>query len=255
MNYEPTLTTNNKTPAMKKISLSIMICIAAIVAKAQSELIVDPNAEVRTVSGSYSSIKVSGGIDLYLSQADNEAVAVSASEEKFIKRLKTTVDNGVLKIFMEEEGFLHINTKDRKLKAYVSFKDINKIDASGACDIHVSGTIAVNTLHLICAGASGFKGDVKVNDLEMDLTGASDITISGTARNVDIQSAGASDVKGIDLTTDMCTAKAAGSSDIEITVNKELNARATGASSITYRGNGGIKDMHSSGAASIRRKS
>jgi len=125
---------------------------------------------------------------------------------------------------MEDEGFLHITTKNRKLKAYVSFKDINKIDASGACDIHVSGTIAVSTLHLICSGASGFKGDVKVNDLEMDMSGASDIKISGTARNVNIESSGASDVKGIDLSTDMCTAKASGASDIEITVNKELNA-------------------------------
>lgn len=240
---------------MKKILLFMLVAVASIVARAQNDVIVDPNAEVRTLNASFTAIKVSGGIDLYLSQSDNEAVAVSASEDKFIKRLHTIVENGVLKIYMEDQGFLHISTKDRKLKAYVSFKDINKLDVVGAASIHVSGTIAVNVLHLSCSGASSFKGNVKVNDLEMGLSGASDIKIGGTAHSVNIESSGASDVKGIDLSTDMCTAKASGASDIEITVNKELNAHASGASSIRYKGDGGIKDMHSSGASSISRKS
>jgi hypothetical protein len=37
-------------------------------------------------------------------------------------------------------------------------------------------------------------------------------------------------------------------------VNKELNARASGASSISYKGEGLIKDLSSSGAASVKRK-
>jgi len=239
---------------MKKICLFLLVSVTAIFAKAQNDVIVDPNAETRTVSGSFTAIKVSGGIDLYLSQSGNEAVAVSASEEKYMKRMRTNVENGVLKIYMEDEGFLHITTKDRKLKAYVSFKDLNKLDASGACGIHVSGAIEVKALHLTCSGASSFKGSVKVTDLEMDLSGASDIKISGTAHSVNIETSGASDVKGNDLSTDLCTAKASGASDIEITVNQQLNAHASGASSIKFKGAGLIKDMHSSGASKIERK-
>ena len=121
--------------------------------------------------------------------------------------------------------------------------------------IHVSGTIAANSLHLSCSGASNFKGNVKVNDLEMDLSGASDIKISGTAKNVNIETSGASDVSGIGLSSDLCTAKATGASDIEITVNQQLNAHASGASSISFKGDGLIKDMRSSGASKIQRKS
>ena len=105
---------------MKKICLSILVCIAATAVSAQDKIVVDPNAEVRTLNASFHSIKVSGGIDLYISQSDNEAIAVSASEERFLKTMRTTVENGVLRIYMDE-GFLHISTKDRKLKAYVSF--------------------------------------------------------------------------------------------------------------------------------------
>jgi len=69
---------------MKFFFLFAIITLATIVARAQ-EVIVDPNAEARTLSGSFTAIKVSGGIDIYLSQSDNEAVAVSASEEKLSK--------------------------------------------------------------------------------------------------------------------------------------------------------------------------
>ncbi len=240
---------------MRKIFLFMLIAVAATNAKAQNDVIVDHNAETRTLNASFTSIKVSGGIDVYLSQSDNEALAVSASEEKFIKRMRTVVENNVLKIYMDDPGFLHITTKERNLKVYVAFKNIDKIDASGACGVHVSGTIAVNTLHLVCSGASGFKGNIKVSDLEMDLSGASSIRISGTANSVNIETSGASDVKGGDLTTDNCTAKASGASDIEITVNKELNAHASGASKISYKGAGGIREIHSCGSSKIERKS
>ena len=93
-----------------------------------------------------------------------------------------------------------------------------------------------------------------VTSLIMDLSGASDVTISGSASVVVIESSGASDVKGYDLVTDMCTAKASGASDVNITVNKELNARASGSSDIYYKGSAVIKDMQSSGASNISRK-
>ncbi len=88
----------------------------------------------------------------------------------------------------------------------------------------------------------------------MNLSGASDVTIGGTAPVVNISTSGASDVKGFDLITNICTSKACGASDINITVNSELNANASGASHIYYKGDGVIKDIQSSGNSTIERK-
>jgi hypothetical protein len=98
------------------------------------------------------------------------------------------------------------------------------------------------------------KEQVTVTSLDIDLSGASDVRISGTATNVNIESSGASDVKGFDLITDTCTAKASGASDIHLTVNKELNAHASGASDITYKGTGVIKEVHSNGASTVSKR-
>jgi Putative auto-transporter adhesin, head GIN domain len=237
---------------MKKIFFVLVVMFFTNASRAQNDIVVDPNATLRTLNGDFNTIKVSGGIDLYLSQSDNIAIAVSASKENYKEGIRTVIENGTLKIFYEGEKNWKQN--DRKLRVYVSFIDLKKIEATGACDVIVSGSLSVAALEIEMSGACDFTGRVKVNDLKIDLSGASDIKISGTADKVDIENSGASDVKGYDLVTDYCNAKATGASDIKITVNKELTAHATGASDIMIKGAALIKEMNSSGASSIKIK-
>lgn len=238
---------------MKKIFVSVLAAVLMLSATAQKDIINDPNAEARVLSGSFTSIKVTGGIDLFLSEGDQEAIAVSASETKYRDAIKTEINNGQLRIYFEGERSWN-NWKNKNLRVYVAYKNLEKLEATGACDVQVSGVITVPSLQLNFSGASDFKGAVSVTDLKIELSGASDVTIKGTATKVDIASSGASDVKGYDLTADFCSAKASGASDIHITVNKELSAHASGASDIKYKGNAVIKEQHTGGASSVEKK-
>jgi hypothetical protein len=238
---------------MKKIICSVVILCAALIATAQKEIINDPNAEVRTISGSFNNIRVSEGIDLFLTQSNDEAVVVSASESKFKEGIKTVVENNTLKIYYFGEK--NWNLKNRNLRVYVSFKNLESLEASGASDIQVAGIITVASLSITLTGASDFKGAVKVTDLKMEMSGASDVTIKGIAETVKIETSGASDVNGYELVTDICTAKASGASDVNITVNKTLKASASGSSDISYKGNATIQETHTSGASSVSKKS
>jgi hypothetical protein len=238
---------------MKKFFLSVALFLFATISVAQQTMITDANVQQRTLNGSFNAIKVSGGIDLYLSQYETESVAVSASEDQFRERIKTVIENGTLKIYYDGDKMW--NKGNKKLKAYVSFKNLENLTASGASDVVIAGSIAVPALRIDCSGASDFKGAVKVDKLTIELSGASDAKISGSASEVSIQSSGASDVKAYELVTDNCTAKASGASDINITVNKELNVHVSGASDVFYKGSAVIRDMHTSGASTVARKS
>src|SRR5688500_17477527 len=116
---------------MKKI-LSIL-ALSLLVLSAQAQQINDPNVEVRPLTG-FSSIKVSNAIDLYLSQGDEEAVAVSADKVAWRNHIKTSVQGGVLRIYYENTGD-GFKMGNRKLKAYVSVKDLVNLEASGASDV------------------------------------------------------------------------------------------------------------------------
>ncbi|TAH09933.1 MAG: DUF2807 domain-containing protein, partial [Sphingobacteriia bacterium] len=111
-----------------------------------------------------------------------------------------------------------------------------------------------NDLKIELSGASDLTGDITVENLSVTLSGASNCTLKGVAEKASINANGASSAKAYDLNSNYAKIDASGASSIRITVNKELNARASGASSISYKGEGLIKDLSSSGAASIKHR-
>ena len=236
---------------MKKCLLMILGMVAFGGLMAQT-VINDPNAVTRNAKD-FHGIEVSSAINLYLSQGNEEAVAVSAVDTKYRDLIKTEVVNGVLKIYLDRDGWKW-SSGDKKLKAYVSIKTIDRLSGSGASDIMVDGYLSGTKFDVRLSGASDFKGGIKFDEVSLDQSGASDVTINGTAHHLTIEASGASNVKGYDLVTEECSVRASGASDIKISVNKELNAKATGASSISYKGDGVIRDLHSSGASSISKK-
>jgi hypothetical protein len=234
---------------MKKALLSLVLVLLVSVLFAQTVIVHDPNAVLRPVTA-FRSITVSDAIDLYISQGDEEGVVVSAENSHSRERIQTTVENGVLKIRCDKNA-----PGNRNLKAYVSFKTLEKLTASGASDVYVQGSIKGEQLDIILSGASDFKGKVDLKNLNIEQSGASDAVISGTAANLKIQSSGASDLKGFELYAENCDASASGASDIRITVTRELNASASGASSVHHKGEAIIRTVSSSGASRIIRKS
>jgi hypothetical protein len=239
---------------MKKIVLLLSSALVFFAASAQNKIIDDPNAQVRRLNSSFHAVEVSNAIDLYLVQGNEETVAVSAEDRDDIPRITTEVDNGVLRIRFEHDSWFRWFKNHRKLKAYVSFKNIDRLSASGASDVYVQGIITADKLNVRLSGASDMKGELKVNDLDIEQSGASDATISGAATNVTISASGASDVKAYDFVTENCTARASGASSVKITVNKELNVHASGASDINYKGSAVIRNLHSSGASGVSKR-
>jgi Putative auto-transporter adhesin, head GIN domain len=217
----------------------------------QEIIINDPNAEVRNVT-SFSGIKVSGGIDLYLSQGEEYSLAVSAREENYRDNIKTEVRNGVLYISYSDHSGR--NRGDKQLRVYISFKTLESLEGSGASEVMINGVLASNSMLLRLSGASNIKGAVKITNLNMELSGASVVTVKGTVENLKLNASGASDIKNYDLQVDNCVAEISGASDIRITITNSIAASASGASTLYYHGNPEKKDVTTSGASSISQR-
>jgi len=239
---------------MKKIQVMLMGMLLSTVLFAQT--INDANAEPRNLSG-FHVIKISNAFTVYISQGNEDAVAISASKAEYREKIITKVENGVLIIrFDDDKKFWKGWNGDKtKLKAYISVKKIDRLDVSGACDVFFEEGISSEDLTVRLSGASDLKGKIDAKKLSFDISGASDATISGNAAELSVEASGASDFKGFDMTTNYCTAEASGASSVNITVNKELNAKASGASSVRFKGEGLIRDIKTSGASNVTRKS
>lgn len=214
-------------------------------------IINDKNAEVRNV-GEFSGIRVSGGIDVYLSQSDEYALAVSASNQKMKDDIETKIVDGVL-VISYNSRHLNINEK-RYLRAYISFKTLQSIEGSGACNINIQETFTSKVLRLTLSSACDLKGKIAIDDMDAKLSGASTAKITGKINNLKLEASGASDLKNYGLHVENLIATLSGASDVRIFISNSLTVKASGASSLNYSGDPSKVDINASGASSVKQR-
>jgi hypothetical protein len=239
---------------MKKIFFLLYLVVAAsFISMAQEKLIQDPNVEKRSVTG-FHTIRIEDGIDLYLTQDDNEAVAVSASKIEYRDKIKTTVDNGVLRINFDRNAWEMLGWRNRKLRAYVSVKTLKELSASGGSDVFVQSGLKTNDFKMHISGGSDFSGMINADNLDIHASGGSDTKISGKVVNLKISASGGSDFNGYDLVAENVFISASGGSDARITATRELGVECSGGSDVDYKGNAVIKYKSSSGGSSVSKR-
>ena len=212
-------------------------------------IINDKNVEERNI-GDFTGIKVSGGIDVYLSQSNDYALAVSASTQKMREDIVTKIVDGIL-VISYNSRYASMNEK-RNLRAYVSFKDIQTLEGSGACNINIQESLQLSVLRLTLSGACDLNGKVTIGDMDAKLSGASTVKVSGKINNLRLEASGASDLKNYSLQIENVVATLSGASDVRIFISNSLSVKASGASSMNYSGTPAKVDVDISGASSVK---
>ena len=219
---------------MKNIFL--LISVFATISLSAQKTVHDANAVTRSAKN-FHAIEISDGIDLYLSQSNEEAVAVSGSSDEYRDKIKVEVINGVLKVYYDRKNGWSMNWGNRKLKAYVSAKSLDHLSASGGADVFIDNELNSSQLSVHLSGGSDFRGKINADEINLHTSGGSDAYISGKADRLKINASGGSDVHGYDMISNTCFVESSGGSDVRVTVNKEINANASGGSDVYYKGN------------------
>ena len=276
---------------MQKIFLCLSLIVAGLSLSAQN-VVHDANAQVRNV-GSFNKIRVSSAISVYLSQGNTQAVAVSSEDQDVTAKIITEVSNGTLKIYVENGFWNKWNWGNKHLRAYVTFTQLQMLDASGASSVELTDPINIGDFKLVLSGASSMKGDIKGGDFDFDINGAStgrinvkatsfklsasgastfkgDVSadkmdydvngasttdVDGATTDLIVSASGASNFRGGDLQAVSCTIQATGASSANINVSKTLDATASGASSIHYSGDATISRIDVSGSSTVKKRS
>lgn len=191
---------------------------------------------------SFHAIKVSGGIDVVLSQGKDVKLQVEA-DENLMAAIRTEVKDGVLKIY-HENNIQYAKT----MKIYLTFQNIDAIIASGGCDIESKQKLGFATLKMDISGGCDIKLDFRAGSLICKQSGGCDVILSGEAESGNFNVSGGSDVKASELYLKNCTIEASGGSDVSVHVTGELTIEASGSSDITYYGKPAkvIKSAHGS---------
>lgn len=230
----------------------LVFCLVAAGISSNAQVIInDGNAEERKVTP-FTGIRVSGGIAVQLSQGSDYALAVSASDPKYVNNIKTEIIDGILTISYSGSN-LRMN-ENRNLRAYIAFKNLESLQVSGACDLIINEALKGDKMKFTFSGASSLKGTVNIESLSLNMSGASTLKIDGKVGKLDAESSGASDIKNYNLVAESAQIRLSGASDMRLTVKDKLIVNASGASSLIYQGNPRDRNINTSGASSVSQR-
>ena len=184
-------------------------------------------SETRNVSG-FNEIEANGAISAQITVGDSFNVVIE-TDDNLLTYVKTEVNGDTLKIYTE--GRISPKTKTN---VKISMPALDKLDINGASSVNVA--------------------DVKGDSLEIKANGASEVQVTGETKNFSAEANGASTVNAENLAAENADVDSNGASTITVSPVNELNAEASGASTVYYKGEPKSIKQSSSGVSSIKKK-
>jgi hypothetical protein len=195
-----------------------------------------------------SGLRVSTGIDVYLTQGNDLKLIVEA-DENLHDNIITEVKNGILNIYTD------VNIRRAEMKrVYVTLKEINSVSTSSAGDVIGETPVRTNDLKLSASSAGDINLEVRAETIDVDISSSGNITLVGEADMLEADLSSAGDFNAFNLKVREADVSASSAGDADIYVTEKLYARSSSAGDINYKGDPKYIDSHSSSAGGVHRR-
>jgi hypothetical protein len=206
-------------------------------------------SELRNV-GAFSSIHVSSGIDLYLTQGKSQEVRVEA-EPDLVGKIMTQVENGVLKVSIRDKMNWDLGWNLTR-KVYVTFIDLQELNASAGSDVFSQNPFRLKELKISSSSGS----DVRIDDLSAEFvsivtSSGADAKVLGKTIRLYADASSGSDLDCRGLISEDCEVRASSGSDALVYVTGSIKARASSGGDVHYAGRPAHRDIDESSGGDI----
>ena len=219
----------------------LLLIVVHLPSYAQERIREDREAQAFTM------IKIQDAFNVFLTQGNSHSVVVDAPED-LMDMVVTEIRGKELKVYSRR----NINNSGR-IHVYIEFRDLKELDISGASNVEGETLIKAETLDLKVSGAGNTYLDLEVDRLTTDVSGAGNVELNGKAGSHDVKISGAGNFVAYGFKCDKLSIEADGATHAKVYAVNEIEAYASGASSITYKGNPEKVMVNSSGAGGIQR--
>lgn len=229
-------------------------------------------SETRTVSD-FSKLTASASVKVFYTVSDAKSVKVEADDNEKLKFIKTEVENGTLKVFVDTGDRNYSGSqKSRHLKilnVYVSGPSLSAVKASSSAAIKienlntanqvavgvsssgsVSGKFDCSEISIDTSSSADFNAQINAKSVEIETSSSSAVTLSGKTESLKVKSSSSSTCHANKLIAADVTATASSSATVDVYASKSLNAKASSSADIDYFGNPAqvVADKSSSGS-------
>jgi hypothetical protein len=225
---------------MKNLLLVTLLTAVITVGYAQE-------SETRAV-GSFSGVKVSEGIDVYLKKGDKESVRVEVTGTK-IENVITEISGSYLRVHMKDGNY----RGKTDAKVYVTYVKVDKLSASSAGSIFSESILEADDMEINVSSAGSIEVTIQANSVDASASSAGEVELQGKTGSLDISASSAGQIDAYDLKAKKVNADASSAGSLKITVDDELRARASSGGSIRFHGNPDKSFTDSSSGGSVKK--
>ncbi len=236
---------------IRLITASFLILAMAVACQAQTRKTVTGNKNVVTKereAGSFSGIKVSTGIDVYLKQGNQQSLKVEA-DENLHEYIMTEISGDVLHIYTDA----NIRSASTR-KVYITMKEIKSVKATSAGDVIGESPVKTDEIEISASSAGDIKLEIYADNIGVNVSSSGDVTLSGEAGNLEADLSSAGNLNAFNLKVKEAEVSVSSAGDADVNVTERLKARASSAGDVRYTGNPSHVDAHSSSAGSIHKR-
>lgn len=194
------------------------------------------------VSG-FSTLKVSSGVQVFLTQGETESVRIEArgfTNDDIIAE----VDGGELKLSIRLQGWLGKNRADRTtnryVKAYLTARQLTEITVTSGAQLTGEGTFNAEKLAIHSKLGAEITLAVAATDVELSAGAGANATVEGSAETVTANASGGATLRANDLKTNTVQADASSGANVRVYAENELFLRASTGGSISHSGPGRV---------------
>lgn len=177
--------------------------------------------EERPVSGEFTVIKVSEGLDVFVTQDDNASITVEA-DENIIGFIRTDIQGDVLNIHLEER----VGMAESK-KVLVTLPHITRFETSSGAELETNHTIDADRIELHTSSGSHLNVSVNADEVNCHSSSGSHIKVSGTTGIIYTDASSGSHIKANELKAKKAVSKASSGANIAINASEESEANSS----------------------------
>ena len=202
----------------------------------------------RKATDNFTGVKVSTGLDLYISQGSKNTITVEA-DENLQDIIITEVENGILKIYSEKSIW-----KAKSRKVFVTVKTLEILKATSGSDVYGKGVINADEISISATSGADIRISIDAKSVETSSSSGSDINISGVTINHASSATSGSSIDAYELVSKNVIAKATSGADINIYASEKIEAKANSGGDIDFKGNPKQINKKSSSGGSVSAK-
>lgn len=196
----------------------------------------------------FDEIKVSRGMNVYISQGKKTNVVVEA-DENLMDAIEVSVEGNTLKVTTNQNIR---NAKSKKV--FVTTPNISRIKSTAGSNVFSETVIKSKNLELISSAGSNMKLEVLVEKIDASTSAGSNIKLEGTTREFTGKASSGSNLKAEELTTKNCTADVSSGANLWVTVNGNFSGHASSGGNLFYYGDPETTEIEKSSGGNIIKK-